>query len=238
MGAAMELTQLICDLEAERRPDTEFFLVYRKDTPPYIPKLFVGLTSKKFGRCMANVAINHEVGWPGGSNMLAGSAFIQMALLKRQGVCRNEAFLIFEPDCIPMTADWMDRLSAEWEAVKAAGKEAFGHWHQQGDETTRHMNGNAVFRTDFYDRHPQWIIGPGLMGWDYWFKDHFLPISRDSNLIFQHYNRHGLTVAEFEALEKNGVRPALFHGVKTADGRVSARESLLRPRLSVAVDQQ
>lgn len=223
----MELAELICQLEPARREETEFFLVYRKDCPVTLPKLFNQEVSKHFGRAQARVARNHDIGWPGGSNMLAGSAFMEMSIMRREGLCQSEAFLIFEPDCVPLTRDWLDRLSAEWEHTKFVGKEAFGHWHQQGDTSTLHMNGNAVFRTDFYDQHPQWIIGPGLMGWDYWFKDQILTISRDSNLIFQHYGRHGITLEELEAISKNGMRPALFHGVKTQDGRQNARKMLI-----------
>jgi hypothetical protein len=228
MDAAMELAELICLLEPERRENTEFFLIYRSDCPYHLAKLFNQEVAKKFGRAEARAARNFAKGWPEGSNMLAASAFIEMSILHRMGSCKNDAFLIFEPDCLPMALDWMDQLSAEWETTKVLGKEAFGHWHQQGGPETLHMNGNAVFRSDFYDLHPTWIVGPGLMGWDYWFKDYLIPISRDSDLIFQHYNRHGITLAELEAISKNGRRPALFHGVKTPDGRQNARKMLFQ----------
>jgi hypothetical protein len=228
---ACELALLICDIQkVHPAPGAELFLIYRKDTPLQVPKYFNGIAKPVFDRAEARSARNHDVGWPGGSNMLAASSFIEMTLLLREGVCKNEAFLLFEPDCIPLTLDWLERLAREWETVKAKGKQAFGHWHQQGDLTTLHMNGNAVFRTDFFDQHPTWIVGPSSQGWDYWFRGNFIPISCDSNLIFQHYNRHGLTLEEFQSIEKNGVRPALFHGVKTDDGRRIARSALLEAK--------
>jgi hypothetical protein len=159
--------------------------------------------------------------------MLAGSAFIEMTILAREKLCRNEAFLLFEPDCIPMRTDWINQLSAEWDLAKSLGKEAFGHWHQSEHADWVHMNGNAVWQTNFFDRHPNWIIGPGSVGWDFFFRDRFLEISMDSNLIFQNWNRYGLTEEEFLEIRKNGVRPALFHGVKTPDGRAHARALLL-----------
>jgi hypothetical protein len=227
MAAALELAELICDLEPVRRPETEFFLVYRKDCPHSVARIFNKEVPKKFGRAQACQARNHDVGHPGGANMLAASAFIEIGVLRRLKICRNEAFLIFEPDCLPLVPDWIDQLSAEWQLTKSLGKEAFGHWHQQAGPETLHMNGNAVFRTDFVARHPTWIVGPAMVGWDYWFKDHFIPISRDSDLVFQHYNRHGITLEQLEGISKNGVRPALFHGVKTPDGRENARKMLL-----------
>ena len=233
MAAALELAELICDLESERRPDTEFFLVCRKDCPLSVHKRFEELAAKKFIRCAARMARNHDEGHPGGSNMLAASAFIEMTILCRERICHNEAFLLFEPDCIPLAADWINQLSQEWEKVRDL-KEAFGHWHQQGGPDTLHMNGNAVFRTDFFDRHPNLIVGAALMGWDYFFKDQLIAISVDSNLIFQHYNRYGLTPEEFLEIRKNGVRPALFHGVKTPDGRANARKVLLTEAMSAS----
>jgi hypothetical protein len=225
MAQALELAQLIADIEPKRREDGEFFLVYRKDTPLWIEKEFAKIAAKKFQRSRACQARNHETGWPAGPNMLAGSAFMEMSLLKRAGICQNEAFLLFEPDCVPMQKNWLDQLSAEWERVKGLGKEAFGHWHDLPDNGL-HMNGNAVWKTSFYDDHPQWIIGSGCQGWDYFFREQFLPISMDSNLIFQHWNRHGISMQEFEGMTKNGVTPAWFHGVKTPDARQHARKLL------------
>jgi hypothetical protein len=222
MDAAVELIQLICWIE-HKREGTEFFLVYRKDCPLWLGREFEKLAIKHFDRCAARAARNHDIGWPGGCNMLAGSAFIEMSILRREGLCQNEAFLLFEPDCIPLSRDWIDQLSAEWDRVSALGKEAFGHWHDGGGGVELHMNGNAVFRTSFFDEHPTWIIGAGTQGWDFFFRDKFLPISVDSNMIFQYWNRHGMPYEELVTLQKGGVRPALLHGIKTPDGRYNAK---------------
>jgi hypothetical protein len=225
--AALELTQLICDIEPEKRSDTEFFLVYRKDCPVRISKEFQSFAARKFDRSAARMARNHDVGHPAGANMLAASAFIEMSILRREGLCKNEAFLIFEPDCLPMRHDWIDLLSNEWERVKALGKEAFGHWHQVAGPETLHMNGNAVFQTDFFDKYPNRIVGPGLQGWDYFYREQFVAMSTDSNLIFQQYNTYGISFERICTIEKNGVRPAFLHGIKTPDGRAHVRQMLL-----------
>jgi hypothetical protein len=222
----MDLAKLICELEPEKR-DSEFVLVYRKDCDLRLPKFFEGLARMRFARAYARMARNHEVGWAGGSNMLAHSAFMEMNMLHQADLVTSDGFLLFEPDCIPFRRDWIDLLNAEWEKTKALGLEAFGHWHQQGDETTLHMNCNAVFSTKFFDRHSNIMIGPATQGWDYFYREHYIKLSRDSDLIFQHYNRHGLTQDEWDTINKNGVRPALFHGIKTPHGRDLARANLL-----------
>jgi hypothetical protein len=231
---ALSLARLICDIEPKKRKNGEFFLVYRKDCPPNLGRVFEHMAREKFGTAVAREARNFDVGWPAGSNMLAGSAFIEMSILRREGICNHEAFLLFEPDCIPLAADWIDQLSQEWDRARANGKEAFGHWHQQfpEDSSCLHMNGNAVFRTDWFDRHPNLIVGSGAQGWDFFFREQIIQISQDSNLIFQNYNRQGITREELEGIQKNGVRPALFHGIKTAHGRVLIRQLLLAPMMS------
>jgi hypothetical protein len=232
MDAALELTQLICDLEPVRRQETEFFLVYRRDCPYQIQKHFEAITASKFGRVCARQARNFANGWAEGCNLLAGDSFMEVTLLRREGICQNEAFLLFEPDCIPLSADWLDRLSAEWERVKALGKEAFGHWHDLPNDGL-HMNGNAVYRTDYYDYHPDMIIGSGTQGWDYFYRHKILAISVDSNLIYQHWNRYGITKDELAIMGKNGERPVFFHGIKTPDGRHHIRRLLL-PEIETA----
>lgn len=222
----MELTRLICDIEPEFRKGGEFFLVYRADCPLSLAKEFTSVASQKFERVEAREARNFDVGWPAGSNMLAGSAFIEMTLFQRYALCNYEAFLLFEPDCIPLSVDWIDQLAREWDKAKSEGFESFGHHHQQWDESTKHQNGNAVFRVDWFDRHPNWIIGSGMMGWDYFYREQILSVSRDSNLIHQLYNQHGFTHYEFDSILKNGERPAFLHGIKTPDGRQIARERL------------
>jgi hypothetical protein len=222
LDQAFQLTQLICDIEPKRRDNTEFFLMYRKDCPSWVPKEFEKLARAKFARVGARMARNHDTGWPGGPNMLAGSAFIEMTILRREGALQNSGVLLFEPDCIPLAKDWLDRLSTEWVQTEAQGLEACGHWHD-GGPMELHMNGNAIWMADFFDRHPTWIVGSGCQGWDFFFRDKYLPISRDTNLIFQHWNRHGISEAELDGLVKNGVRPVFFHGLKTPEGRIYAR---------------
>jgi hypothetical protein len=224
--AAIELTALIADMEPVRREETEFFLIYRKDCPLALAHYFTAIAAPKFGRVGAYVARNHDEGWAGGCNMLAASAFIEMTLLVRQETCRNTGFLLFEPDCVPLALDWIDQLSAEWDRVCFIGKEAFGHWHQQGDASTLHMNGNAVWRTTFFDEHPTSIIGAATQGWDYFYREKFIEISCDSSLIYQLYNTYGLSLEDFLAIKKNGVRPVFLHGVKDASARHHVRNTL------------
>jgi hypothetical protein len=220
-----ELVDLICALEPQLRPDGEFFLVYRRDCPHTIVKAFEERAGRKFARARACMARNHAVGWAEGCNMLAMSAFMEMSLLQREGMAQNEAFLLFEPDCVPLRPDWLDVLTAAWEHAKALGKEATGHWHQSWNDTsTLHMNGNAIFSTDFYDRHPNLMGGPGLQGWDFWHRESYISLSCDTPAIYQWYGAGTISPEQLAAIEKQGQRPALFHGVKDGSARAAIRQ--------------
>jgi len=230
LGPTFELIQLICDLEKEKRQETEFWLIYRKDCSQEVPRRFEKMARLKFGRAGAFMARNHDVGWPGGSNMLAMSAMMEMNLLYRQGLCRNEAYLLFEPDCVPLALDWMDQLAAEWELTKAAGLEAFGHWNMPGSiPDNLHMNGNACFRSDFFDLHPQWTVGAATQGWDFFYRDKYISVSRDSYAIQQYYNAPTISQEALESVQKHGKRPALLHGVKDGSARNGVRAMLFKP---------
>jgi hypothetical protein len=161
--------------------------------------------------------------------MLAASAFMEMSILQREGLMKNGAFLLFEPDCVPMRTDWLDRLSDEWDMAAQNGKEATGNWHQVGGPDTLHMNGNAIFGASYYDRHPNLMVGPATQGWDYFFRDHIIGISQDSAYIAQVYGMPTISESEFAGIQKHGRRPALFHGVKDNSARLLARKTLLNP---------
>jgi hypothetical protein len=64
MDAAIELVQLICEIEHKRRENTEFFLIYRKDCPSWLEKEFEKLAGRHFGRVAARQARNYDTGWP------------------------------------------------------------------------------------------------------------------------------------------------------------------------------
>ena len=229
LGHTFELVQLICDLEKEKRDTTEFWLIYRKDCNPDVPRHFEKLAKPKFGRAGAFMARNHDTGWPGGSNMLAMSAMMEMTLLSRQGTSRNDAYLLFEPDCVPLAFDWLDQLSSEWDITKAEGKEAFGHWNMPGSiPDNLHMNGNAVFCADFFDRHPQWTVGAATQGWDFFYRERYISVSRDSYAIHQLYNIPSISQEDLAAQTKHGKRPALLHGVKDDSARRGIRALLFK----------
>jgi hypothetical protein len=227
LAAAMDLTKLICELAKEKYQQGEFFLVYRRDCDIRLPKFFEKLAGMRFGTAKACMARNHDTGWPGGSNMLAHSSMMEMAILTRQGLSKSPAYLLFEPDCVPLSFDWLEQLNVEWEITVAEGLETFGHWNMPGGVPENlHMNGNAVFVNDFFHRHPQWTIGAATQGWDFFYRKNYITVSRDSCAIQQYYAVPTISKEDLAKVQKCGKRPALLHGIKDASARQGVRSML------------
>src|SRR6516164_1571236 len=100
LTAAGELIDLIVDLEPRLREDGEFFLCYRRDCSPewQLIKAFEERASRKFARYKAFPARNFAVGHAEGCNAQAMSSFMEVSILRRQGICQNDGFLLFETD--------------------------------------------------------------------------------------------------------------------------------------------
>jgi hypothetical protein len=225
---AMDLVKLCCELQREKRADGEFFLVYRKDCDRRLPKFFEQLAGMRFAVAKACESRNFDTGWPAGSNMLAASAMMEMSILRNQGVCHHPAYLLFEPDCVPLAWDWIDQLSAEWDITQKEGKEAFGHWNMPGSiRENLHMNGNSVLSIDFFDKHG-FLNGAATQGWDFFYRDMLIGVSRDSYAIQQYYAAPHITPEQLAGVEKHGKRPALLHGIKDNSAREGIREAFFK----------
>jgi hypothetical protein len=228
-AAAMDLAKLICELEKEKRADGEFFLIYRKDCDPRLPKFFENLAGMRFTRVKACMARNHDTGWPGGSNMLAASSQMEMSILRNQGVCHHPAYLLFEPDCTPLCWDWIDQLSAEWDITEKEGKECFGHWNMPGSiPENLHQNGNGVYCVNFFDKHG-FLSGAATQGWDFFYREMIIGVSRDSYSVEQYYNAPHITLEQLAGVQKHGRKPCLLHGVKDSSAREGIRQMLFGP---------
>ena len=233
--AAIDLCQLISDIEPNYRNDCYFMVVFRKDTPVDQQNRCVQNLREKF-KADGFVARNYGTGHPFGSNMLWISAMSEI-----QGQARDKkkfpynGALTFEADCIPMRTDWISALTKEWnEKVINAGEwteeeadpdtgrvlgwpkyELMAHWDRD------HFNGNMVLRPDILTRVA--IPYTTNLGWDYLNKDRLKRHGYDTNMILQHYRRGSISKEEIPFFTKNGEVPALFHGVQDKIG-VQARK--------------
>jgi hypothetical protein len=226
---ALALARLIADLEPSKRVEVDVIVSARKDTPEPIVSAIAATLRPKFGRVFraraqsaTGAAIDeHPDSCFGVWSDTLYCAWGQSKLHKTKAT----GILTFEPDCIPVKRDWIDQLSAEWDRALAEGKQVVGHLHQWRDSF--HINGNAIFHVRMLEFYPALRSTKAGMPWDIYHQELIVPLANDSTQILQYYRMKEFTQEHWEGLEKRGVRPAFFHGIKTLDGIRIARQMLL-----------
>ncbi len=231
---AMLLAQLICDLEPVRRTDIEVLLPFKLGTDRGAVDALKRIFETKFGFVLLIEGKRRSSGWPSSCNDLWQCGMSQMARLYKAGKLKADAVLTFEPDCLPLQPDWLDRLKSEWHRAREQDKLCIGHVHSfpsKKDPTVlddpTHINGNAIFSLDVLTHHPELAMSRKSAGWDAEHGKLLLKIGLDTPEIHQLYRiREALTKEDLAKLKKGGRRPALFHGAKNPDCVSAARELL------------
>lgn len=128
---------------------------------------------------------------------------------------RCKAVLLLEPDCCPMTPDWLDQLSRDWDRCSAAGKLIMGSWHPVNTDhpTLGHINGCLMFDPALSSKIAIPDV-PDDKPWDTYLADVFAPVWARTGLI-KNLNRHKTaTVEQLTKPECGTKRPVLIHGVR------------------------
>lgn len=225
--AAVDLGRLIVQIDKEHPSQTkpEWMVSYRKDTPRVRVEMIMQGLCDRFPTVFKAEASHFANGWPAGSNALWRSTMEDVARVSQAGELEASGVLTFEPDCCPLSLDWIDRL------VMGYGmrlQPIMGNLHNIGtDGTAAHINGNAMWPVDLATRWPEVLKTPMEHAWDWYHRAFFLPLAEDTPLIMQLYRRKNLGEAEWKSLKKQGVRPALLHGIKDGSARALARMHLL-----------
>ena len=222
----LKLVRLICDIEKERRKDVEFTLCVRRDTDDSICKDIISLAKTKFTNVFFIRSKRNATGWPHGPNELWSEAMTQVETMHKNGSMKSTGTLTFEADCTPLRPDWIDRLCDEWERAQSLGKLVVGHEHQFEGKEKSHINGNAIFHNAIMDKHGALCGSDPTWGWDAFHGALLLKIGTDTDMIWQKYRMKEVSKEEFVALRKNGVIPALFHGIKNGRGIELANEMI------------
>lgn len=216
--AAVELCALIADLQGGTRQDLEFWVVYRRDTPKEYIHWANDHLSRVFRRVFFFEAPNFADGFPMGCNLLWNSTMLIAGSARVAGLNQATGILTFEPDCVPVTRNWMDALCDEWEADDSP---VVGNF--VGEPPNQHVNGNAMFDVNLMRQYPELGSYGGEQAWDTCHGRLLTRIGRDTNLITQKYQARTITREELFSIRKNGMQPALFHGVKDGSARAAVR---------------
>lgn len=216
---ARDLVALICDIEPAKRTDAEFLIACRRDTDKDLVKQIAEIAAAKFGKVHVMRGNRMGTGWPAGPNDLWQELTMRVSILKKEGKTQCDAMLTFEPDCIPLRADWIAVLKAAWAQADATDRDCCGHVETDPD----HINGNGIFRIGIAKAHPELYGTPAHTGWDTWHARTLLLLGEDTPAITQRYQWQGYGRADIEAVRKQGKIPALLHGTKGGEGIAIAR---------------
>ena len=225
MREAEVLARFIADLEPNRRSDVKFRFIARKDTPSFDMNV-IKHVSAKFETSWTH-SESTETGWPKGPNGIAYDILLGgERAMQDIGWYDVDAFLMLEPDCVPLSASWLDHLIAEWEAAKLAGKWMMGSWRNSGP-AGGHINGNCIIRADIA-RLAHLKDPPIGYAWDcyvsekvkatHWFQ---------TGLIRNDFRSYKATEEQLRTPEIGDREPVLSHGFKDHSAMNIARKWIL-----------
>jgi hypothetical protein len=218
---AKRLGELIADLESNTNEKADIAFHRRFDAEK-MPNLVNDKLLSKFSAV-------HEFkcrrvnagGYPFGPNEMFYD--IIERLNAREWQLQYYAFLNLEADCCPLTPDWINKMIDSYEEAWSSGKSAAGHICQ--NEARVHLNGVAVYSTDFWQKAGAMNIigGPANIAYDVYHAERILPICVDTTNILLDFNRKTISADDLNSITKHGKQPYLLHGVKDASALVQVR---------------
>jgi hypothetical protein len=213
--AAFRLARLIADIEPARNPDVLFLFVRRHDAAMDMQTR--AHVAQKFA-VDEIVSLDPATGWPAGPNAMAKALFTYA----RQALAHHEFVLAIEPDCTPLSREWIAALRIEW---YDSGHSIVGTWRNSGG-AHGHINGNGMFIPSLLNLMPpgSMVFTPHL-AWDCAIAPYVHKRWQHTELIRNLFQTPTITRSDIEAMRREGV--ALLHGIKDDSAHRIAREVLL-----------
>lgn len=230
---AQELATLIADLERIRNREADFLIMRRADAREFDATVVAKLEAK-FNKVWQHTCRRRDArGYPWGCNAM----FSDLCMLlghSREHLAEYYAFVNLETDCVPLHPGWIGELASAFMQAEAAGKSAIGHIQT---DPVEHLNGMAVYSTDFIERVGGKVLrgGSPQIAYDIFHANAILPLAESTPLIRLDFKRPTISSDELFYPE-NGIEPAIYHGVKDSSARdaVRARHILFTDQKEVA----
>lgn len=228
--AAMRLARFIADIETAHCEWADFLFVARFDCQ-HDPATVLHV-SRRFN-VFTHISGRREVGWPAGCNgLFFGTMEFFYHKMVAEKIPQYKAILICEADTIPLTRNWIETASREWDRVQKAKKIRIAGAMVGGGEFGRvHINGGCVMLSGDM-KFLSWMIKRGatygaIAGWDWALADDFKAWGW-ANIpgMKSFWNRPTMSLFEVQAVTKTGV--FLLHGIKDDSLVKHARELVLR----------
>ena len=224
---AKAVAELISDLEAKKNDGVDFLFFRRWDSEK-MPVVLINRLQEKFDKVHElKCRRMNAVGYPYGPNEM----FYDLLERMSNNDWRSDyyAFLNMEADCCPLNPDWLDKLIGEYDAAYQEGKSAIGHI--VNDPRMTHLNGAAIYSTDFWFKAGSMNIigGPANVAYDIHHAQRVLPICKDSPYMLLDFNRKTITEDDLFSLTKGNNNVRYFHGVKDMSAIYHVRNRFITP---------
>lgn len=202
---------LIADLERVPNKNADIMLYARHDAGAFDISAIQRLQSK-FGTVHQVRCRRRASGYPYGANEMF---YDLLDIMSNNAGYSNRyyAFLNLESDCCPTRPGWTEELIKAYRTAEIDGKLMIGH---RNKTPAPHMNGVGVYAVDIQRRlgTMQMIGGPAQHAYDIYLAPRIMPVADDTPLIALDFQRPTISAEDLFAPRKEGVVPALFHGVK------------------------
>ncbi len=239
---AFELTKLIVDLEDGICPYAD--LMFSASYGTRHDHEIIAIAKRKFATVYTHTCLENVTGWPAGPNSQVREVVADVFVGHRDRGWNYSAFMLMEPDFVPLSKDWIKQLYDEW-MEKPTG--VLGAWMSSGMFWcySEHINGNCLISPDFVKKH-KFFRTHSIGSWDTYQSTTMLPEARASRLIFNDYrinSQHnplpaGVTLEDYlfsdkkypdnHPLSGKVIRPCYYHGSKGFEAINIVRKRLLK----------
>jgi hypothetical protein len=209
---ALRLARLLADIETERRGDVVLALCRSADCKlSSAAKRTAQYCHAKFPAVMVIQSNRAGNGHPDGPNQQWISFMETIAAERSVGRVHAEHVFTFEPDCVPLSRDWIDRLMAEQHLTIQQGKSITAAVMRHTDHQVQHPNGNLLMHLPYFTDHPSLHQTPPTEAWDMHHRVTLLAATRPSTIIA---NRHESTGWTLQLLRNLATESAWLHGFR------------------------
>lgn len=220
---ALVLARLIADLQQEHSQIADICFVSRFDTAHDRPT--IDYVARKFN-VFAHVSQRREIGWPHGCN---GTFFGTMEWFQSKAA-NYKALFIAESDGAPLVADWIQRLSLEWDKANEMKPVYVAGAYIPDKGGHDHINGGCNFISSD-EKFLHWLVNKvgGITisaGWDWALSEEFKKWGwADITSIKSYWRRPTFTDAEWTPELNKGT--VWLHGLKDNSLLELSRKKLL-----------
>lgn len=219
-ASAIGLMELLARTVEHDNQWADFVVYHRFDCEPP-PIATVRNLERAFSKVYVLKGAQQIIGYPDGCNALWSDLVMKafrFSTESNRGAppwAEYKAVLAIESDTCPLSDNWLEVISKEWDAHDVA---FMGAWDKSNADhpltpELGHINGNAMFAMDLARRVPMCMGTPYQRAWDTYHAPGFKAAGwLDTKTIRSWFRHKTLTKAEYTSLIESGC--VLLHGIK------------------------